>query len=196
MTKLSTLLLAGLALTAAALPAEAAIYSTSFTGIVTTSTNTTNAVGSTITGSFTYSSDTSQYLNFRIDGFSATQPFTSVATTSTGGAINPVSAFYAANQSVTQGTGTTNRTFTLELEALTNFGTNNALALLTTPNLFSQLDTTNIVSNFSYVNSSATGTGTTNLVATLARLSTTVPEAASLALLAAPVLGMVFRRRR
>ncbi len=196
MTKLSTLLLVGLVVTAAALPAKAAIYSTSFTGNVTNSTNTTNAVGSTITGSFTYSSDTSQYLNFSIDGFSATQPFISVATTITGGAINPISAFYAANQSVTQGTGTTNRTFTLDLEALTNFGTNNALALLTTPNLFSLLDTTTIGSDFSYVNSSATGTGTTNLVATLTSLSTTVPEPASLALLAAPVLGMVFRRRR
>ncbi len=200
MTKLSSLLLAGLALTALAVPAEAAIYSTNFTGTVTASANTTNAVGSTITGAFTYSTDTSQFIAFRIDGFTATQPFTSVVTTVPANALNPYSAFYEANQSVTQGTGAVNRTFTLDLEALTNFTTSSALTLLTSPTLLAQIDTnpadspTN--STFSYYNGPGNGTGVTSLTAALTSISTTVPEPASLALLAAPVLGMALRRRR
>ena len=200
MTKLSSLLLAGLALTALAVPAEAAIYSTNFTGTVTASANTTNAVGSTITGAFTYSTDTSQFIAFRIDGFTATQPFTSVVTTVPANALNPYSAFYEANQSVTQGTGAVNRTFTLDLEALTNFTTSSALTLLTSPTLLAQIDTnpadspTN--STFGYYNGPGNGTGVTSLTAALTSISTTVPEPASLALLAAPVLGMALRRRR
>ncbi len=196
MIKLSALLLAGLTFTAVAAPAHATIYAANFTGSVSTSINTSLAIGNTVSGSFVYDSASAAYTSFKVDGFSATAPFTSYATVSPGGTSNPVSAFFSAAQSVVQGTGTVNRTFTLDLEALNNFNGPSALAILSTPGLFAQLDTVSFPSNFSYVTSPGNGTPTTNLTATLTSLSTTVPEPASMALLAVPMLGMALRRRR
>ncbi len=183
----------------AAAPAHAALYSTSFTGTVTKQVASGLAVGSTIAGSFQYSSDANRFLSFNIGSFSATQPFTSTATTSPANVINPYEAIYSALTSATQTGGNVNRGFTLDLLALNTFSSGNALSVLTsgTPLETQANSFDGNFSSFSFYN--GTGTNVTqSLTAALnaSSLTTSVPEPISLALLAAPVFGVVLRRRR
>lgn len=201
MRKLLAFLTPGLLLAAATLPADAAIYSTSFSGTVVSQTGTSSAVGSTVAGSFTYSSDASRFLNFTIAGLSATAPFTSQATTSSLSTSNPYEAIFQALTTFAQ-TNSSNASFTLDLLAFNNFTSGNALTVLTTPGIGNALETraNSFDGNYSLFSVSR-GTGmasTQSLIAALnpASLSTSVPEPASLALLGAPMMGLVFRRRR
>ena len=187
-----TLLVAGLLAVTLAAPASAAIYSTTFTGTVSSQKGTTYAAGNTVSGAFTYSSDASRFLSFSIDGFSASGNYNSVLGATPGG--SPYSALYETQISATSQGGNLNQTFALDLEALTNFTNSTALGILTTPGLNSQLDPT--MSNFTYYSANAAGTNVVTLVAGLTQVSTQVPEPASLMLLAAPLLGLVMRRRR
>ena len=193
-------LLAAGVLTAA--PAHAAIYSSAFSGAVTQQTGAGLTVGTTVTGSFAYSSDASRFLNFTINGISAAQPLVSTVTISPTGISNPYEVIYTASTSIPQGSGTTNSAFTLDLLAYTNFASSNALTILNTPNLGSQLETQansfdGNFSDFTYYTGSATAVTKSFTVALNPNsLVTQVPEPATLALLAAPMLGMILRRRR
>ena len=196
MRQILSLLAPGLLLAALAAPADAAIYSTSFSGTVTQQTGTTNSVGSTVNGAFVYSSDAGGFVSFTIDGVSATPPYTSIVSATPG--VNPYSVLFEAQTSAVQQGGTTNRNFALDLEGPFpgGFSSSTALGILTSPTLKSQLDPT--LSQFSYLIANANGTAIQSLTAalTISSLNTAVPEPVSLALLAAPVLGVVLRRRR
>jgi hypothetical protein len=197
MTKILSLLASGAMLAVLAAPADAAIYNTTFSGTVTATQGTTYATGNAVTGSFTYDSGTNTFLNFTIGNQSAVQPFTSSVSVAPGGVIGPYSAFFTAQYSPVQQTGSQNETFTLDLEALDKFSQSTALGILTDPTLASQLDPT--LSQFTFYLADANGTNIRSLTASLSTVNTAntaVPEPASLLLLAAPMLGFAVARRR
>ncbi len=207
MTKLLSLIAPGVLLMAvAAAPAHATLYSSSFSGSVVSQTGTSFSVGNTVSGSFTYNSSTNSFLSYSIDGFSAAQPFASIATAIPNGAVAPYEAQFEALSSAAQQGTNRNISFTLDLQAITNFTNSTAFGILTSSATASQLATQANqgssdplqISTFSYNSQPASGGAGVSLVVALnaASLSTSVPEPASMMLLAAPVLAFAFARRR
>ncbi len=188
-----------------ATPAQAAIYDARFTGIVASSQGSTGfATGSTVTGEFIYDSSTT-YSLFTVGGVAATAPFTSLASLTP----SKFSAIYQAQASSVQQGGTTNRSFTVDLEGLNpwpvTFG--DAAGVLGLGSvLTSNLDTagnplSQVPSTFGYNLAQSNGTATARLTANLTSISVTVPgvavpEPGSIALLATAALGLVGGRRR
>ncbi|GAC1340650.1 MAG: hypothetical protein NVSMB18_11120 [Acetobacteraceae bacterium] len=196
--KKSALLLLPVLMLAAAAPAGAAIIDTSFSGVVTQQQNSTVTVGQIISGEFIYSTEQSAFRSFTIQGYKPLPGFLSKAAFTPG---NYTALYQASVSAVQQGT-TVNQALTLDLEGFNPFVASNAIALLSdTAQVFGNADPT-FPSTFSYAFSNANGTNgvsfSANLTASANRvgLATSVPEPASLVLLAGSVLGLgAFRRR-
>ena len=187
--------LAPVLLISAALPARAAILDVTFSGPVTTEQNAAFTVGQTISGEFLYRTDTNQYLSFTIGGTSIQPPYTSSANL----AVDEYTALYQAQSSPVATGGSTNSTYTLDLEAIgvfpvTGNSTADAVSLLTnTSQLATNLDPS---SDFGFYNATASGTNVTSVTAALTTLKVAVPEPATLALIMTSIAGLGFLRRR
>lgn len=185
---------------AASVPAQAANYSVSFSGIVFQTVGATGrSVGNTVSGSFVLTP--SGFSSFLIDGLSVAPGFDSSA------AITPdeFDAIYEAQVSPVATGGPTNSTFVLDLSSINGWPSGDtARTLLTDTNqLANNLDTiTNdpddnpIDSSFSYYTATASGTNVVSLDVDLTSLSVAVPEPMTMALLATSMLGMGIARRR
>lgn len=176
---------------ATTLSAQADVIDAKFSGTVASQTNTTFAVGAAIAGRFVYDSYTDRYLSFTVGSQSVAPGYASSAD------ITPdlYSAIYQAQVSPVQG-GTFNRTFSLDLEGLSRWPSNNAVALLTNAvQLATNLDTAS--SSFGYYTANADGTGVRSVNATLTGIQVSaVPEPSSMALLLVGVAAVGLRRAR
>lgn len=174
-------------LSVAAAPAHAILINAAYTGAVTSQSNTSFAVGNTITGSFSYDTDLGDFPTFVIGTF--TKPAGAAPTLTNDG----FTALYRSQVSAVLQPGGTNTTLAIELNGA--FSTRSPTALLLQPNLFASLDST---SSINYLRADAAGTpaSTVRLTATLTGLTvTTVPEPASLALFATALVGLYAWRR-
>jgi hypothetical protein len=190
MQRLFAFLLA-LTAVATALPANALLIDAVFSGPVVSQTGTSFAPGSLLSGEFVYSTALSRYLSFVVGGQTVAPGFTSSAS------ITPdqFSAIYEAQVSPVLG-GSLNSTFSVDLEGVNQWPTFDALALLQSPALASNLDTT--LSNFGFYIANADGTNVRSVTAALSGIRTTVavPEPASSALLLTGIAALGWRRRR
>ncbi len=184
----------------AAVPAGATIIDTKFTGTVASQAGSAYTVGSPISGEFVYDTTSNAFVSFTVGGVAIPAGYSSSASVSPGG----FSAIYRAQISPVAQGGTLNRTFTLDLEALSSFPSGlSAAALLTSPGVLpGALDlasnpASQFPSTFSSLFANADGTNTVRVLANLVSVnSTVVPEPASLALAGSFLLAAGALRRR
>ncbi len=185
---------------AAASPARAAIIDATFNGTVASQSGTSATVGQAITGEFVYDTLLGAYTRFTIGAASISAGYASRAT------LTPdrFSALFQAQISPVSQGGTVNQTFTVDLEGLSPWTAANAVAVLASAQLATNLDTAGnpagtFPSTFGYNLSNSDGSGTRRVSANLAAIQVTtanVPEPASLGLVAAALLGLGFGWRR
>ena len=186
-----------LALAGTARSADAAVINAAFSGTVSSQASTAYALGSAISGSFSYDTSLERYTGFNIGTYSLPAGATS-------NVPPPLSAtqsvqFSAIAASSSTG-GTTNTALTVDLETNGFFNTTNLLSFVQNPG--PGAITTNPLdpnpSFFEYASGSS-GSPSAFVIADLSSFAATVtgvPEPASLALLAAALSGLAVTRCR
>jgi PEP-CTERM motif len=192
MNRISNLAFAAIALLTT-VSAHADTYTATFSGLVQTQINSGAAVNSPISGQFVFDTTKPGFTGFTIGGQSIAAGFASQADLTPNG----YTALYEAILSPVAVGGDVNSTFSVSLEGLAQWSTTNALGLLTSAQLSTNLDTAN--SSFSYYMANSNGTNIKSLTASLTAIQVTaVPEPSSVALLlagVAVVVGAAARRR-
>lgn len=190
MKRLLTLAVA-VAAFATTLSAHASIIDAKFSGTVGSQTNTSFSVGAAIAGEFVYDTFIAKYLSFTVGGQSVAPGYASSAS------ITPdlYSAIYQAQLSPVLG-GTINSTYTVDLEGLSPWPSNDAVALLTNATqLATNLDTG--LSSFGFYTANADGTGVRSVNAMLTNIRVSaVPEPSSVALFLVGIAAVGLRRAR
>ena len=174
--------------------AQATLIDAKFSGVVSSQIGTAFVTNAPISGEFIFDTATSTYTLFSIGGQSVAAGFASLA------ALSPDNymALYQAQLSPVAVGGDVNSTFSVDLEALNApWAGGSAIALLSSAQLASNLDTTQ--SSFTYYTANSNGSNLQTVTATLTGIQVSaVPEPASAALWLAGlavVVGGACRRR-
>jgi hypothetical protein len=178
---------------------QATLLDARFSGNVQTQQNTAFSVGSAVSGEFVYDTTLTRFVSFMIGGQSVAPGFASTAS------VTPdlFEALYRAQVSPVGIGGTSNSTFTLDLESITGFPSTDAIALLTNA---AQLDSNlelganaDFPSMFGFFDADSDGTNIRSLEATLSAVQVAViPEPEALGLFgigAVALVGLRSRRR-
>lgn len=192
---MKTLSLLPLALAAAftALSAQATVVTADFSGLVQSQTNAGFSLGSPISGTFSYDTDTASFLSYTIGGQDAASGFRSTATFTP----DRYSAFYTAQASPLQPGVAFNSTFTLDLEGNAPWTGATAIGLLgDAAQLAADLDLAD--SSFGFYRADASGSNVHSVSAQLTALNLVapVPEPATGALLALGLAAIGWRGAR
>jgi hypothetical protein len=181
---------------ASSLSAQAALLDVKFSGLVQSQEGTTFAVSSPISGEFMYDTSTNWYTSFMIGGYSSPinpDPLLGLASGyESNASITPdqYSALYTAQLSPVSAGGTSNSSFTLDLEGMNKWPTFDAVALLTDYTMPANLDITN--SSFGFYIANSDGTNIQKLTASITGFA--VPEPASFGLFLVGAAAMFSQR--
>ena len=177
---------------AASLSAHADLLDVTFSGIVTSQNGSSFAVNASITGEFFFDTVFGTFSSFTIGDQAVAAGYSSSA------AITPdlYAALYMAQVSPVVLGGSSNSSFSLDLEGLNKWPSNDAVALLSNASqLSTNLDVGN--SSFGYYTANSDGTAINSLNASLASIQvSTVPEPTGLALMLVGIAAVGLRRMR